>query len=136
MSGLDTARLERIRTHFDRYVDYGRLPGYFVQIARDGELAYEAAGGRRDLEAGLPVEPDTLWRIYSMTKPITSVAAMLLLEEGTFELKDPIARWLPPANTRESANAGMNFATGSLSSKAPSSHSIIAATEVIGLVIE
>ena len=95
MSGLDTARLERIRTHFDRYVDDGRLSGYLVQVARDGELAYEAAGGRRDVEAGLPVERDTLWRIYSMTKPITSVAAMLLWEEGAFELKDPIARWLP-----------------------------------------
>ena len=95
LSGLDAARLERIRTHFDRYVDDGRLPGYLVQITRDGELAYEAAGGQRDLEAGLPVEPDTLWRIYSMTKPITSVAAMMLWEEGAFELKDPIARWLP-----------------------------------------
>ena len=51
--------------------------------------------GRRDIEADLPVEPDTLWRIYSMTKPITSVAAMMLWEEGAFELKDPIARWLP-----------------------------------------
>jgi CubicO group peptidase (beta-lactamase class C family) len=95
VSGLDAARLERIRTHFDRYVEDGRLPGYLVQVARDGELAYEAAGGRRDVEAGLPVERDTLWRIYSMTKPITSVAAMLLWEEGAFELKDPIARWLP-----------------------------------------
>ena len=95
MSGLDAARLERIRTHFDRYVEDGRLPGYLVQVARDGELAYEAAGGRRDVEAGLPVERDTLWRIYSMTKPITSVAAMLLWEEGAFELKDPIANWLP-----------------------------------------
>jgi CubicO group peptidase (beta-lactamase class C family) len=95
MSGFDTARLERIRTHFDRYVEDGRLPGYLVQIARDGELAYEAAGGHRDLEAELPVDADTVWRIYSMTKPITSVAAMLLWEEGAFELKDPIARWLP-----------------------------------------
>ena len=95
MSGLDAARLERIRTHFDRYVEDGRLPGYLVQITRDGELAYEAAGGRRDLEADLPVEPDTLWRIYSMTKPVTSVAAMMLWEEGAFELKDPVSKYLP-----------------------------------------
>jgi CubicO group peptidase (beta-lactamase class C family) len=95
LSGLDAARVERIRAHFDRYVEDGRLPGYLVQITRDGELAYEAAGGRRDVEADLPVEPDTLWRIYSMTKPIASVAAMLLWEEGAFELKDPIANWLP-----------------------------------------
>jgi CubicO group peptidase (beta-lactamase class C family) len=94
VSGLDAARLERIREHFDRYVDDGRLPGYHVVIARDGETAYEALGGRRDVEADLPVEPDTLWRIFSMTKPITSVAAMLLWEEGRFELKDPVARFL------------------------------------------
>ena len=89
MSGFDAARLERIRTHFDRYVDDGRLPGYLVQIARDGELAYEASGGRRDVEADLPVEPDTLWRIYSMTKPITSVAAMMLWEEGALRAQGP-----------------------------------------------
>jgi CubicO group peptidase (beta-lactamase class C family) len=95
VTGFDTARLERIRAHFDRYVEDGRLPGYLVQIARDGELAYQAAGGRRDIEADLPVEEDTLWRIFSMTKPITSVAAMMLYEEGAFELKDPVARFIP-----------------------------------------
>ena len=95
MSGFDPARLERIDEHFERYVDDGRLPGWLVVIARDGEVAHRATSGRRDLEAGLPVEPDTLWRIYSMTKPITSVAAMMLWEEGRFELKDPVARFLP-----------------------------------------
>ena len=95
MSGFDDARLERLRTHLDRYVDDGRLPGWLVRIARDGELAHEAMGGHRDVEAEAPVEADTLWRIYSMTKPITSVAAMGLYEEGLFELKDPIARFLP-----------------------------------------
>jgi CubicO group peptidase (beta-lactamase class C family) len=95
VSGLDAARLERLRHHFDAYVEDGRLPGYLVTIARDGEPAYEAMGGRRDMEADLPVERDTIWRIFSMTKPIASVAAMLLWEEGRFELKDPIARWLP-----------------------------------------
>jgi CubicO group peptidase (beta-lactamase class C family) len=95
VTGFDDARLERIREHFQRYVDDGRLPGFLVRIARDGELAYQARGGRRDLEADLPVEEDTLWRIFSMTKPITSVAAMMLWEEGRFELKDPVARFLP-----------------------------------------
>ena len=51
--------------------------------------------GSRDAEAGLPVEPDTLWRIYSMSKPITSVAAMMLYEEGAFELTDPVSRYIP-----------------------------------------
>jgi CubicO group peptidase (beta-lactamase class C family) len=95
VSGFDAARLERIREHFDRYLEDGRLPGWMVVIARDGEVAYEACSGRRDLEADLPVEPGTLWRIFSMTKPITSVAAMMLWEEGRFELKDPVARFLP-----------------------------------------
>ena len=52
--------------------------------------------GSRDIEAGLPVEPDTLWRIYSMTKPVTSVAAMMLYEEGAFELTDPVSAFIPP----------------------------------------
>jgi CubicO group peptidase (beta-lactamase class C family) len=95
VSGFDEARLERIRGHFDRYLEDGRLPGWMVVIARDGEVAYEACSGHRDLETDLPVERDTLWRIYSMTKSITSVAAMMLWEEGRFELKDPIARFLP-----------------------------------------
>ena len=94
MIGFDAARLERIGEHFERYVEDGRLPGYLVRVARDGEPAY-TSGGRRDLEADLPVEEDTLWRIFSMTKPITSVAAMMLWEEGRFELKDPVARFLP-----------------------------------------
>jgi CubicO group peptidase (beta-lactamase class C family) len=92
---VDATRLERIGRHFSAYVDDGRLPGWHIVIARDGETIYDETYGRRDLDARLPVEPDTLWRIYSMTKPITSVAAMSLYEEGAFELKDPIDRWLP-----------------------------------------
>jgi CubicO group peptidase (beta-lactamase class C family) len=93
--GFDPARLERIERHFQRYVDDGRLPGWLVVVARDGRVAYVATAGQRDLEARLPVEPDTVWRIYSMTKPITSVAAMMLWEEGAFELKDPVERFVP-----------------------------------------
>jgi CubicO group peptidase (beta-lactamase class C family) len=93
--GFDPGRLARIERHFARYVDDGRLAGWHVLVARGGRVAFEATAGLRDLEAGLPVEPDTLWRIYSMTKPITSVAAMTLWEEGAFELKDPVSRFLP-----------------------------------------
>jgi CubicO group peptidase (beta-lactamase class C family) len=95
MPSVDRGRLERITRHFARYVDDGRLPGWHILIHRDGEPVYDEIHGRRDLEADLPVERDTLWRIASMTKPITSVAAMTLYEEGVFELKDPISRWLP-----------------------------------------
>src|SRR5919206_4058346 len=93
--GFDAERLTRIDRHFDRYVDDGRLPGYLAVVARDGRVAHVASAGKRDLESGAPVELDTLWRIYSMTKPITTVAAMTLWEEGAFELKDPVARFIP-----------------------------------------
>lgn len=94
-AGFDARRLARIDTHFARYVDEGKLPGFLAVIARDGRVVHVAKAGRRDVEADLPVTDDTLWRIYSMTKPITSVALMLLWEEGAFELKDPVAHYLP-----------------------------------------
>jgi CubicO group peptidase (beta-lactamase class C family) len=93
--GLDPARLARIDKHFARYVDDGRLPGYQLVISRRGRIAHLTCYGSADIEAGRAVEADTLWRIYSMTKPITSVAAMMLYEQGAFELTDPISRWLP-----------------------------------------
>ena len=93
--GLDPQRLERLDRLFARYVDEQKLAGWLVTIARHGKLAHVRAYGQRDVEAGLPVEPDTLWRIYSMTKPITSVAAMMLFEEGGFELTDPVAKYIP-----------------------------------------
>ncbi|EEP73744.1 beta-lactamase [Micromonospora sp. ATCC 39149] len=93
--GFDPARLARIDEHFGRYVDDGRLAGWQIVVTRRGEIAHSSSYGMRDREAGLPVEPDTLWRIYSMTKPVTSVAAMMLWEEGRFELTDPVHRWLP-----------------------------------------
>ena len=93
--GFDAGRLERIDAHFRGYVDDGRLPGWLILVARRGQIAHLSTYGQRDIEAAAPVEIDTLWRIYSMTKPITSVAAMMLYEEGAFELKDPISRWLP-----------------------------------------
>ncbi|MER7006484.1 serine hydrolase domain-containing protein [Dactylosporangium sp. NPDC000555] len=94
-AGFDARRLARLDAHFARYVDDGRLAGWQLTVARDGRVVHSSVYGHRDTEAGLPVEPDTLWRLYSMTKPITSVAAMMLWEEGRFELTDPIAGWLP-----------------------------------------
>ena len=93
--GFDAGRLARIDTHFQRYVDDGRLPGYLVAVARAGQIVHLSTYGQRDKESGAPVELDTLWRIYSMTKPITSVAAMMLYEEGAFELKDPVSKFIP-----------------------------------------
>jgi CubicO group peptidase (beta-lactamase class C family) len=93
--GFDAGRLGRIDRHFARYVDDGRLPGWLVLVSRRGRVVHLATCGQRDLEAGLPVEADTRFRIYSMTKPLTSVAAMMLYEEGAFGLKDPVHRFIP-----------------------------------------
>jgi CubicO group peptidase (beta-lactamase class C family) len=93
--GLDAERLGRIDGTFARYVDDGRLAGYLVTVSRHGKLAHVSGYGARDREEGLPVESDTLWRIYSMTKPITSVAAMMLYEEGALQLTDPVSKFIP-----------------------------------------
>ncbi len=94
-AGLDKERLERIDAHFARYVADGRLAGWLLTVRRHGQLAHVARAGSRDLEAGLPVTDDTLWRIYSMTKPVTSVAAMMLYEEGRLGLNDPVSDFIP-----------------------------------------
>jgi CubicO group peptidase (beta-lactamase class C family) len=94
-AGFDRDRLTRLDRHFRRYVDDGRLAGWQLALTRGGELVHHVTSGHRDRERSLPVEPDTVWRIYSMTKPITSVAALTLWEEGAFELHDPVSRFLP-----------------------------------------
>jgi CubicO group peptidase (beta-lactamase class C family) len=93
--GLDAERLKRVDAHFAGYVADGRLPGWLLTITRHGRLAHVARCGSRDLEAGLPVTDDTVWRIYSMTKPVTSVAAMILYEEGRLALTDPVSEFIP-----------------------------------------
>ncbi|MDZ7827433.1 MAG: serine hydrolase domain-containing protein [Gammaproteobacteria bacterium] len=93
--GLSARRLRRIDDHLARYVDDGHLPGWQVLVARGGQMAHLQQYGRRDLEADAPVTEDTLFRIYSMTKPITSVALMTLYEQGLFQLDDPIERFIP-----------------------------------------
>jgi CubicO group peptidase (beta-lactamase class C family) len=93
--GLDAERLTRIDENFERYVADGRLAGWLLTVRRGGQLAHVARCGSRDREADLPVTDDTLWRIYSMTKPITSVAAMLLYEEGKLALNDPVSTFIP-----------------------------------------
>ncbi|MEU6576550.1 serine hydrolase domain-containing protein [Streptomyces sp. NPDC046805] len=99
--GLDPEALARLDRHFAGHVDAGRLPGYLVAVARGGRVAHLTTHGHRDVAAGLPVEADTLWRIYSMTKPVTAVAALILMEEGRLSLDDPVDRYLPAfANPR------------------------------------
>src|SRR5262245_55474015 len=90
--GLDRERRARLDAFRDGYVESGRHQGSQNVITRGGRIAHHSLRGRRDAEAGLPVEPDTVWRIYSMTKPITSVAAMMLYEEGALSLHDPVSK--------------------------------------------
>src|SRR5438105_12509718 len=108
--GFDAGRLARIDPHFARYVDDGLLPGWLLLVARRGQIVHLARYGQRDIEAGLPVELDTLFRIYSMTKPITSVAAMMLYEEGAFELKDPVSKFIPSYGALRVYKAGSALA--------------------------
>lgn len=93
--GFDASRLARIDAYLQQYVEERAVPGWQFVLTRGGQLAHTATSGLRDLEGDLPVEPDTLFRIYSMTKPVTSVAAMMLYELGAFQLSDPVSRFLP-----------------------------------------
>ena len=93
--GMDGHALTRADRVLQRYVDAGRIPGYHLVVARRGHVVHTALGGYRDVEAGQPAAEDTLWRIYSMTKPLTSVAVMMLVEEGAVQLTDPVSQFLP-----------------------------------------
>jgi CubicO group peptidase (beta-lactamase class C family) len=95
-AGLDERQLERITEHLQhRYVDAGRIAGCQIAVFRHGQVGYFRSFGLRDLARSLPVEEDTIWRIYSMTKPITGVALMSLYERGMFQLSDPVTRFIP-----------------------------------------
>ncbi len=95
-AGFDEHRLERITEHLQqRYIDAGRIAGCQIIVARHGQVGYFRSFGLRDLERSLPVEEDTIWRVYSMTKPITGVALLSLYERGMFQLNDPVARFIP-----------------------------------------
>ena len=93
--GLDQARLDSIGRHFDRYVASRKIPGFLAVVTRKGRVAYVGRGGFRDLEIEAPIETDTRFRIYSMTKPLTSVAAMICYEEGSIALDDPLSKFIP-----------------------------------------
>ena len=93
--GLDPLRLDRIQTHFAKYVDEGKLPGFHITVSRAGQLAYSTKYGHADVENGKPIADDTIYRIYSMTKPICAVAAMILWEEGLFEMHDQVKWFIP-----------------------------------------
>ena len=99
--GLSSPRLQRIRDTLQADVDKGAVPGAVMLIARRGQIASLEALGYRDREDGAVMRPDTIFRIASMTKPVTSVAAMMLAEEGKLLIADPVSRYIPAfANLR------------------------------------
>ncbi len=92
--GLSRTRLARIDAHMQRYVDDGKVAGIVTLVARHGQIAHGGAVGYQTLEERQPMQLDSLFRIHSMTKPITSVAAMVLVEEGRLLLQDPVAKYI------------------------------------------
>ncbi len=93
--GLSSDRLNRIATTVNRDINDKRIAGAVTLVARRGHVVWFKAQGMADRESGKPMQPDTIFRICSMTKPITSVAVMMLYEEGKFMLDDPISKYLP-----------------------------------------
>jgi CubicO group peptidase (beta-lactamase class C family) len=94
--GVDAAQLEYIETHLKQhYIDAGKIPGSLTLVARKGQVCYLEASGQRDVARGIAMTEDTIFRIYSMTKPITSLALMTLYERGKFSLNDPVHRFIP-----------------------------------------
>ena len=105
--GLSSERLENIRKVLAAKVDAGEIPGYVALVARHGKVVYFDAYGVQNPNTKKPMSRDAIFRIYSMTKPITSVAAMILVEEGKIKLSDPVSMYLPElANLQVATNAG------------------------------
>ncbi|UTW58463.1 beta-lactamase family protein [Kordiimonas sp. SCSIO 12603] len=93
--GLSSAKLEDLKKHFQGYVDSGKLAGLTTLVARQGKVAHFETYGDQDIAAGKAMGDEAVFRIYSMTKPITTAALMMLWEEGKFSLDDPVSKYLP-----------------------------------------
>ncbi len=113
--GMSEERLARIAPAMQRYIDDGLVPGVITAVMRQGKLVHLEVQGDMDVENGKAMQADTVFRIASMSKPITSVALMMLWEEGRFQLRDPVARFLPEfADVQVSTSRDASGATGEL----------------------
>src|SRR5258706_5200909 len=92
---MSAERLTRLGNGMKSLVDQGRLAGVVTMVARHGKVIEFEATGKRDIAANLPMQKDSIFRIYSMSKPITGVAMMMLFEEGKWQLDDPVAKFIP-----------------------------------------
>ena len=100
-SGMSAQRLERITAVMDKYIANGEVAGVVALVYRHGTIAYVSARGFQDRDARTPMQRDTIFALASMTKPITAVAAMMLVEEGTLRLDEPVDRLLPELANRK-----------------------------------
>jgi CubicO group peptidase (beta-lactamase class C family) len=93
--GMSSQRLNRLTTEMKAIAERGDVPGVVTMVARKGKVVHLEATGKRELESGTPMRKDTIFRIYSMTKPITGVAMMMLFEQGKWQLNDPVSKYIP-----------------------------------------
>ncbi|MDA0812921.1 MAG: serine hydrolase, partial [Verrucomicrobia bacterium] len=94
-AGLDVVVLRRLDAEIAGFLDAGKLPGAVVLVARHGKIGYLNVSGTMGIDRPEKMREDAIFRIYSMTKPITSAVALMFHEQGVFDLDDPVARWLP-----------------------------------------
>src|ERR1700674_3885316 len=113
--GISSQRLERLTRTMQQTVDNGELAGVVVLIARKGKLVYQKTFGMQDKAKGVPMAADSIFRIYSMTKPVVTVAAMILVEEGRLSLDEPISKYLPEFKDMKVGVESFDAATGSAS---------------------
>ena len=104
--GMSARRLERIAPALQKYVDERGYPGFATLVSRRGQLIHAGRVGWQDREAEVPLAEDTIYRLYSMTKPIVCTALMTLFEEGKFQLVDPVAKWIPAFGATKIAGPG------------------------------
>lgn len=113
--GMSSERLARIAPAMQKYIDADLTPGIITAIVRKGKLVHFSVQGDADVAAAMPLQDDSIFRIASMTKPITSVALMMLWEEGHFQLRDPVSRFIPAfAEVQVSTTGDASGATGEL----------------------
>src|SRR5512138_3456125 len=93
--GMSTQRLGMLKSEMQALVDRNQLPGVVTMVAKDGKVVEFDVAGKRDVESGAPLQKDSIFRIYSMSKPITGVAMMMLFEEGKWQLNDPVSKHIP-----------------------------------------
>jgi len=93
--GLSSEKLDAMKAKLNTFVEKKQLPGFVVAVARDGKIGYFEAWGLRDVERNKPMTPDTIFRMYSMTKPITGAAVMTLVDAGKLSLDDPVSKYIP-----------------------------------------